>query len=36
MKISYNWLQEFIDLDLSPEELADKLTLIGLEVEEIE
>ena len=36
MKISYNWLQEFIDLDISPEELADKLTLIGLEVEEIE
>lgn len=36
MKISYNWLQEFIDLDLNPEELADKLTLIGLEVEEIE
>ena len=36
MKISYNWLQEFIDLDLSPEELADKLTLIGLEVEEVE
>tara|TARA_R110002124_G_scaffold286310_1_gene466846 strand:- start:27420 stop:30509 length:3090 start_codon:yes stop_codon:yes gene_type:complete len=36
MKISYNWLQEFIDLDLGPEELADKLTLIGLEVEEIE
>lgn len=36
MKISYNWLQEFIDLDLSPDELEDKLTLIGLEVEEIE
>lgn len=36
MKISYNWLQEFIDLDLNPEELADKLTLIGLEVEEVE
>lgn len=36
MKISYNWLQEFIDLELSPEETADKLTLIGLEVEELE
>ncbi|TYP95411.1 phenylalanyl-tRNA synthetase beta subunit [Fodinibius salinus] len=35
MKISYNWLNEFIDLDLSPEETAEKLTLIGLEVEEI-
>ncbi len=36
MKISYNWLKEFIDLDLSPEDTAEKLTLIGLEVEEIE
>lgn len=36
MKISYNWLKEFIDLDLSPEETAEKLTLIGLEVETVE
>ncbi|MGN8225087.1 phenylalanine--tRNA ligase subunit beta [Gracilimonas sp. BCB1] len=36
MKVSYNWLKEFIDLPLSPEETAEKLTLIGLEVEEIE
>ncbi|MDZ7659149.1 phenylalanine--tRNA ligase subunit beta [Fodinibius sp.] len=35
MKISYNWLKELIDLDLSPEETAEKLTLIGLEVEEV-
>jgi phenylalanyl-tRNA synthetase beta chain len=35
MKISYNWLKEFIDLKLSPEETAEKLTLIGLEVEEV-
>src|SRR5690625_1130025 len=35
MKISYNWLTEFIDLDLSPEETAEKLTLIGLEVEQV-
>lgn len=36
MKISYNWLKEFIDLPLSPEDTAEKLTLIGLEVEELE
>lgn len=36
MKISYNWLKEFIDLDLSPEEAAEKLTLIGLEVDSLE
>lgn len=35
MKISYNWLKDFINLKLSPEETAEKLTLIGLEVEEI-
>jgi phenylalanyl-tRNA synthetase beta chain len=35
MKISYNWLNEFINLELSPEETAEKLTLIGLEVEEV-
>ncbi len=35
MKISYNWLKELIDLNLSPEETTEKLTLIGLEVEEV-
>ncbi len=34
MKISYNWLKEFIELSLSPVETAEKLTLIGLEEEE--
>ncbi len=34
MKISYNWLKEFIDLPLSPAETAEKMTLIGLEEEE--
>lgn len=36
MNISYNWLKEFIDLELNPQETAQKLTLIGLEVEGIE
>ena len=36
MKISYNWLKEYINTELSPGETADKLTLLGLEVEEIE
>lgn len=35
MKISYNWLKEYIDTDLSPEELAKILTDTGLEVEGI-
>ena len=33
MKLSYNWLKNYVDVDIPPEELADKLTMIGLEVE---
>jgi phenylalanyl-tRNA synthetase beta chain len=36
MKISYNWLKDYIKTDLTPVDVADKLTLLGLEVEEIE
>ena len=39
MNISYNWLKQYIDFDLNPEELASALTSIGLEtgsVEEVE
>lgn len=36
MNISYNWLKDFIDLELSAEDTAEKLTLIGLEVEGVE
>ena len=31
MNISYSWLKEFLDFDLSPVETADTLTSIGLE-----
>lgn len=33
MIVTYNWLKEFVDFDLSPEELADLLTMLGLEIE---
>ncbi len=33
MKISYNWLRQFHDLDLSPDKVAEMLTGCGLEVE---
>lgn len=33
MIISYNWLKEFVDCELPPAELADLLTMLGLEVE---
>ncbi|MGI6319538.1 MAG: hypothetical protein ACOXZK_00895 [Bacteroidales bacterium] len=36
MKISYNWLKSYIDVDCSVEELSDILTDIGLEVEGLE
>lgn len=35
MKVTYNWLKEFVDFDLIPQELADLLTMMGLEVEGI-
>lgn len=33
MKISYNWLKEFINIDLTPPQLSSLLTDCGLEVE---
>jgi phenylalanyl-tRNA synthetase beta chain len=36
MKVTYNWLKEFVDFDLSPEDLAEVLTMLGLEVEAME
>lgn len=36
MKISYNWLNELISTDKTPEQLNDLLTNCGLEVENIE
>ncbi len=35
MKVSYNWLKEFVDIDVNAYDLADKLTLSGLEVESV-
>ncbi len=36
MKILYSWLKDFIDVDLAPEELAKKLTDLGIEVASVE
>lgn len=36
MKISYNWLKQFIQTDLNPQELSLILTNIGLEVESLD
>ena len=36
MNISYNWLKEYVDFDLTPEEVAAALTSIGLETGSVE
>ena len=36
MKWSYEWLKQYLKTDLTPEQIADKLTSIGLEVEGLE
>ncbi len=36
MRVSVNWLKELVEFDLSPEALADALTMAGFEVEDIE
>lgn len=36
MRISLNWLQELVEITMTPEALADKLTMAGFEVEDIE
>ena len=36
MNISYNWLKEYVDFDLTPQETADALTSLGLETGSVE
>lgn len=36
MRVSHNWLRQYVDLKLEPQELADGLSMLGLEVESFE
>lgn len=36
MKVTLNWLKEYVDFDWSPEELGERLTMLGIEVEGIQ
>ena len=36
MKVTYNWLKAYVDFSWSPEELTDRLTMLGLEVEGVQ
>jgi len=35
MKYSWNWMSSFVEIDIEPEELASRLSMIGLEVETV-
>ncbi len=35
MNVTLNWLKNYIDFELSPSELADRLTMLGVEVESV-
>jgi len=35
MKTTHNWLRQYVDFDWRPEELAERLTMLGIEVEGI-
>ena len=32
MNISYKWLHDYVDFDLTPQQVSEALTSIGLEV----
>jgi phenylalanyl-tRNA synthetase beta chain len=36
MKLTLNWLRQYVDFDWSPEQLAERLTMLGLEVESVQ
>ena len=36
MKVTLNWLKQYVDFDWTPEELTERLTMLGLEVEGVE
>ena len=36
MKVLYSWLKEYVDIDLQPKELEEKLFSVGFEVEGVE
>ena len=36
MKLSYNWLKDYLDFDLTPQQVADAITSIGIEVDSVE
>ena len=35
MKVSYNWLKEYLACDLTAEQVAEAMTSIGIEVDSV-
>ncbi len=36
MRIPYNWLKDYVEIELGPDALAERLTMAGLEVERVD
>ncbi|MEX1171806.1 MAG: phenylalanine--tRNA ligase subunit beta [Chloroflexota bacterium] len=36
MRVPLSWLRDYVDIDLTPEQLAERLTLLGMEVKDLE
>ena len=36
MKLSYSWLKDYLECDLTPAQVADAMTAIGIEVDSVE
>ena len=36
MKVSYNWLKDYLEMNLTPAEVAEAMTAIGIEVDSLE
>ena len=35
MKLSYSWLKNYLECDLTPQQVADAMTSIGIEVDSV-
>lgn len=35
MKVPFNWLKDYVDIDIDAKDLGDRLTLSGSKVEEL-
>ena len=35
MKVSLSWLNDYVDIEMAPSDLAEALTMVGLEIESV-